>query len=190
MLALAAGKSDPTGMDRARARDRGHALAGSSTLNRLELGDPEAHGKRLRYSKIVADASALDRLLVELFLESHGRAPRTVGDWAFVLWDASERRLFCSRDAVGARPFYYSVAHGRFAFASDMDALLAAPALDRSIDEDYLVAVMARQVPSGDRSIRHRRLAARTRNTPNAFSTSTPRRCGTACGARIRSACT
>ena len=75
LLALAAGKADPSGMDRARSRDRGCALAGSSTLNRLELGDPEADRKRWRYSKIVAGGSALDRLLVDLFLESRERAP-------------------------------------------------------------------------------------------------------------------
>ena len=53
-------------------------MAGSSTLNRLELGAPGADEKRWRYSKIVADGEALDRLLVKLFLESHGRAPETV----------------------------------------------------------------------------------------------------------------
>lgn len=70
LLALAAGKAEITGGDRPRARDRGNALAGPSTLNRLELGDPQADGKRWRYSKIVADETALDRLLVDLFLES------------------------------------------------------------------------------------------------------------------------
>ena len=70
LLALAAGKADPTGGDRPRARDRGRALAGSSTLNRLELGVPQGDEKRWRYSKIVADEAALDRLLVDLFLES------------------------------------------------------------------------------------------------------------------------
>jgi len=78
LLALAAGKADPTGMDRARARDRGNALAGSSTLNRLELGDPRADGKRLRYSKIVADGEALDRLALDLFLESRRAPPETL----------------------------------------------------------------------------------------------------------------
>jgi len=68
LLALAAGKPDPFGKD--RARDRGRALAGSSTLNQLELALPEADGKRWRYSKIVADGAALDRLLVDLFWES------------------------------------------------------------------------------------------------------------------------
>ncbi len=32
---------DLTGQSRRRKRDRGHALAGSSTLNRLELGTPQ-----------------------------------------------------------------------------------------------------------------------------------------------------
>ena len=78
LLALAAGKADPSGLKRARARDRGHVLAGSSTLNRLELGEPKARETRWRYSKIVADGEALDRLLVKLFLESHAQAPGTV----------------------------------------------------------------------------------------------------------------
>ena len=72
------GKADPSGLKRARARDRGHVLAGSSTLNRLELGEPKARETRWRYSKIVADGEALDRLLVKLFLESHAQAPGTV----------------------------------------------------------------------------------------------------------------
>lgn len=37
MLAIAVGKNDPTGMDRASERDKGKLLAGNSTLNRLEL---------------------------------------------------------------------------------------------------------------------------------------------------------
>ena len=37
-----------------RLRDRGHPLAGSSTLNRLELGTPE-QAPQDRYKRIVAD---------------------------------------------------------------------------------------------------------------------------------------
>ena len=42
LLAVLVGKQDPTGQDRARERDRGKALAGKSTLNRLELSPPRA----------------------------------------------------------------------------------------------------------------------------------------------------
>src|SRR5436853_7059140 len=37
MLAVAVGKADPLGLNRLREEDRGKALAGKSTLNRLEL---------------------------------------------------------------------------------------------------------------------------------------------------------
>ena len=74
LLALMVGKSDPTGATRSRERDRGCPLAGSSTLNRLELSHPEA-AVRDRYRRIAADADALDRVLVDLFLDAHTEAP-------------------------------------------------------------------------------------------------------------------
>jgi hypothetical protein len=42
MLAIAVGKSDPTGMDRKAELDRGKPLAGKSTHSRLELTPAEA----------------------------------------------------------------------------------------------------------------------------------------------------
>ena len=75
LLSLATDKTDPTGAARARERDRGAALASSSTLNRLELGDPEQAAAH-RYKRIVSRPEALDDLLVGLFVESHDRAPR------------------------------------------------------------------------------------------------------------------
>ena len=53
LLSLLAGKTDPTGADRVRDRDRGAALASSSTLNRLELGVPEQAAAH-RYKRIVS----------------------------------------------------------------------------------------------------------------------------------------
>ena len=54
LLAVLAEKADPTGESRARERDRGKALAGKSTLNRLELTEAEV-GEKERYKKIVMD---------------------------------------------------------------------------------------------------------------------------------------
>lgn len=77
VLAMLVGKTDLLGEQRVRERDRGHPLASSSTLNRLELSDPRraAHS---RYKRIAADPDALDHLLVELFVESYRKAPREV----------------------------------------------------------------------------------------------------------------
>ena len=77
VLSLLVGKRDVTGEKRIRERDRGYALASASTLNRMELGEPEeaAHD---RYKRIVAHPEAFDELLVELFVESHWQAPREI----------------------------------------------------------------------------------------------------------------
>jgi hypothetical protein len=50
------------------------ALAGKSTLNRLELGD----GKPDRYKKITFWREAIDDLLVHVFLEAHAKAPEEI----------------------------------------------------------------------------------------------------------------
>ena len=74
VLALLCDKPDVVGSQRKRRRDVGVPLAGSSTLNRLELGVPgQAAGHR--YKKIVGDEAAMDHLLVEIFLESRDEAP-------------------------------------------------------------------------------------------------------------------
>jgi len=77
LLAVLAEKEDPTGESRARERDRGKALAGKSTLNRLELTKEEV-GEKERYKKIALHAAAVDRLLGEVFLESHAEAPQEI----------------------------------------------------------------------------------------------------------------
>ena len=74
MLALLSDVTDPTGQGRRRTQDKGSALAGKSTLNRLELTPLDADAAS-RYKKIVADAGAMDNLLVDLFVEAHEEAP-------------------------------------------------------------------------------------------------------------------
>jgi len=49
-------------------------LAGKSTLNRLELSRPEP----TRYHKVSHDATAIEALFVDMFLEAHRRAPAQI----------------------------------------------------------------------------------------------------------------
>ncbi len=74
LLATLVGKSDVTGEHRVRQRDAGKPLAGKSTLNRLELTRAQA-GPAERYKKIVVEGEAVDRLLVDLFLQAHEQPP-------------------------------------------------------------------------------------------------------------------
>jgi hypothetical protein len=49
-------------------------LAGKSTLNRLELSRAEP----TRYTKLAADAGAIEALFIDLFLDAHKKAPRQI----------------------------------------------------------------------------------------------------------------
>ena len=64
------------------------------------------------------------------------------GMFAFALWDTSARRLFCARDRLGVKPFYYSCYKGRLLFASEPKAILAGlderPTPNVGAMEDYL----------------------------------------------------
>jgi hypothetical protein len=85
LLAVLAGRADPSGMDRVREQDRGKALAGKSTLNRLELSTPEkAAGER--YKRVAVESADVDRLLVDVFLEAHEQAP----EWITIDVDATD----------------------------------------------------------------------------------------------------
>lgn len=64
MLALAVGKGDITGNDRVRERDRGNALAGKSSLNRLELSG----GKSDRYRRTPVVIDSVREFLVNSFI--------------------------------------------------------------------------------------------------------------------------
>lgn len=74
LLATLVGKADPLGEDRKREEDRGKALAGKSTLNRLELTPSDADEKS-RYKKIVYHKERIERFFVEMFLDSYREAP-------------------------------------------------------------------------------------------------------------------
>jgi len=77
MLAVALAKDDVKGQQRRRAQDRGKALAGKSTLNRLELTGAEVREGE-RYKKIRMDFAAVDRLLGEIFIQAHEAPPKQI----------------------------------------------------------------------------------------------------------------
>ena len=77
LLGVLTEKADPSGESRARPRDRGKALAGKSTLNRLEL-TAAAVKEGERYKKIELDFAAVEQLWGELFLQAHGEPPKQI----------------------------------------------------------------------------------------------------------------
>jgi asparagine synthase (glutamine-hydrolysing) len=104
----------------------------------------------------VRDAGAVsDADLIAAAFERWGRGcvERIVGDFAFARWDAEARELFCARDAMGVKPFYFFESSGTFAFASEMKALLALPEISREIDPVQVALFVEGTIPDRRRTL-------------------------------------
>ena len=147
---LASRESGPGAVEGHVARRPPHGLALVADVrldNRAELCD--ALGVAGAFRAAIADS--------ELVLAAYRRWGRScpghlVGDFAFALWDEKARWLFCARDGVGVKPLYYCASPDRFAFASDVAAVLAAPGVDDELDDAYVAAVLMGYIPGGGRT--------------------------------------
>ncbi len=111
----------------------GLALTGDFRLdNRDELLDKLAVPRESR-------AAMPDSALILLAYERWGEAcvDYLLGDFAFAVWDEAAQRLFCARDFIGAKPFYYHATKDGFYFASDITGLLAFPAVSDELNLRY-----------------------------------------------------
>ena len=76
-------------------------------------------------------------VLLRLYEESGEECVRHLnGQWAFAIWDSRRERLFLSRDRLGVRPLFYTVAGRAFVFGSEMKSIFALPQVSREIDPD------------------------------------------------------
>ena len=63
---------------------------------------------------------------------------RLFGDFCFVIFDPRAQLLFCARDHLGVKPFYYFWDQKNFAFASSLAVLAVIDDLDLELSEQWL----------------------------------------------------
>ncbi len=116
---------------------RYHLIYNGEVYNYIELRrELEAHGVRF--------VSQSDTEVVLQALACWGKESlrRFEGMFAIALWDAHARTLMLARDFFGIKPLHYHQSQGRFAFSSEMKALMQLEGVDRRLDAratfDYL----------------------------------------------------
>jgi asparagine synthase (glutamine-hydrolysing) len=60
------------------------------------------------------------------------------GMFAFAIWDENKKVLFLARDRVGIKPLYYSLIDNSIVFASEIKAILADPAIQRTLAPEII----------------------------------------------------
>ena len=78
---------------------------------------------------------------------------RLRGMFAFAIWDKTARKLFCARDRLGKKPFYYYWDGRTFAFASEIKALLEHPSVSPQFEDALLPEYLAFGYVSDDRTL-------------------------------------
>jgi asparagine synthase (glutamine-hydrolysing) len=87
-----------------------------------------------------SDTEILLEAIVQWGVE--GAIERSVGMFAFALWDRAERTLTLARDRMGEKPLYYGFAGGTLLFGSELKGLRAHPDWAGEIDRDALAEFM------------------------------------------------
>jgi asparagine synthase (glutamine-hydrolysing) len=82
-----------------------------------------------------------------------GCVERFRGMFAFALWDKNRRVLFCARDRLGIKPFYYFWNGRVFAFASEIKALLEHPEISPALEASLLPEYLAFGYTAGERTM-------------------------------------
>jgi asparagine synthase (glutamine-hydrolysing) len=60
---------------------------------------------------------------------------RLLGDWVVIVYDEAERRLWCLRDPMGQRPFFYGIGPHGIVFGSEAQQVVRHPAIPRDVNE-------------------------------------------------------
>ncbi len=131
------------------SEDGGVVVVGNGELyeHRAQRAALEARGHRFRTGSDI-------EIAVHLY-EEHGVdvARHLHGMFAIAIWDAGRRRLLLVRDRMGKKPLLWAMPEpGALVFGSEARAVLADPAVPRTLDLEAIDATLATQYVPPDRT--------------------------------------
>ena len=96
-------------------------------------------------SKLHASPTSTDAELILLSYQKWGEdcVKHLLGDFAFAIWDADVKRLFCARDHFGVKPFFFAHVDDSFIFSNSLNAVRLEASVSDTLNEvavgDYLL---------------------------------------------------
>jgi asparagine synthase (glutamine-hydrolysing) len=107
----------------------------------------ELIGKLLAHGRERARAATDPELILHAWAVWGERClDHLIGDFSFAIWDSVRRRLFCARDQMGVKLFYYAVVGNCIIFSNTLQAIRLHPAVSNRLDDetvgDYLALAL------------------------------------------------
>jgi asparagine synthase (glutamine-hydrolysing) len=84
------------------------------------------------------DVSGEDLLLLAWRRWGADCLSQMIGDYSFALWDEAEKCLWCARDFVGARPFFYAATPQALYFGNTLNSFRGLADISEDLDADFL----------------------------------------------------
>lgn len=78
---------------------------------------------------------------------------RFVGMFAFAIWDERKKQMFCARDRLGVKPFYYYRGENTFVFASEIKAIFASGVIPPEQNDKGLREYLILQTTLGEKTL-------------------------------------
>ncbi|HYL60710.1 MAG TPA: asparagine synthase-related protein, partial [Candidatus Acidoferrales bacterium] len=75
---------------------------------------------------------------------------KIIGDFAYALWDARRRQLFCARDVLGVKPLYYFCDGTIFLAASELHQLMACSRVSHELNEGQIAEYLSAELRNRD----------------------------------------
>ena len=75
------------------------------------------------------------------------------GMFAFAIWDRKKKELFCARDRLGVKPFYYATHNGIFYFASEVKGILSMTGMERKLNKESFLDFLSYRYPLGPKTM-------------------------------------
>jgi asparagine synthase (glutamine-hydrolysing) len=106
---------------------------------------------RTRDQKALAsDATDAELILRAYCVWGEDCVRRLLGDFTFAVWDAPRQRLFCARDHLGVKPFFYAQLGETVVFSNTLDCIRLHSSVSRDLNDsaiaDFLLFGVNQQV--------------------------------------------
>jgi asparagine synthase (glutamine-hydrolysing) len=122
---------------------------------RIDGRDALARALRGAGEEARAEAPAAELLLRAWRAWGPACVDRLLGDFAFAVWDAPRRTLFCARDPFGVKQLFYAAPAGAFVFSNTLECVLLHPGVGRGLDDAAVADFLVHGYPQdGERTVR------------------------------------
>lgn len=99
---------------------------------------------RLQVEKIDRTSMTDSQLILLAYHKWGDETPKyLVGDFAFMIWDQKQHKLFGARDFSGSRTLYYFKNEDKMAFSTTIEPLLELPYVEKKLNEEWMAEYLA-----------------------------------------------